>query len=986
MTQPFRIAGGFVDRDRVLSFRFNGRQFAGYAGDTLASALLANGVRLVGRSFKYHRPRGIFTAGSEEPNALVTLGRGARQTPNTRATVTELRDGLEAWSQNHRGWLSFDLQAVNDWLWPFLGAGFYYKTFMWPKSFWERVYEPAIRSASGLGALSGEPDPDCHDKGYLHCDILIVGAGPAGLAAARIAAHAGLRVIVADEDFRFGGRLNAETLEVEDQPGPEWAATVVDELAALPNVRLMSRTTVFGGYDHGIYGALERQGDLEPNGSSHRPGRSRGILWRIYSRRAILAAGSTERPIAFGNNDRPGIMLAGAVRAYVNRWGVAPGRRVAVFTNNDDGWRTASDLAVKGIEIAAIIDPRTGDPPAVDTDAPIFMGGRVADTRGRRGIRALTLMDGRRITVDCLAVSGGWNPNVHLTCHHRGRPVWDEGITAFVPGGDLPAGMRVAGSAAGSMTLAAALGDGHRAAFEAVGELGATPKGLDPSRAGDEQREAAPFWHVHESDKRAWLDLQNDVTTKDVAQAFNEGFRAPEHVKRYTTLGMATDQGKTAQIPALSVLANLSGRSIEDTGTTVYRPPYTPVPIAAFAGRARGPAFRPTRRTPGHDWAETNGASFVESGLWLRAQWFARPGENHWRQSVDREVVQTRASVGICDVSTLGKIDIQGRDAGEFIDRIYANNFATLAIGRVRYGLMLREDGLVMDDGTTARLSESHFLMTTTTANAVGVMRHLEFCRQCLWPGLDVHMISVTEQWAQASIAGPKARDLVGRIVDADFDLSNAAFPFMACAEPTVCGGIPARLFRISFSGELAYELAVPARYGASLMSVLMAAGEPWGVVAYGVEALNVMRVEKGHAAGGELDGRTTAADLGLGRMASKNRDFIGKALASRPGLVDPERPILVGIRPVDPTDAIGAGAHLVAEHRTANLENDEGWVSSVAHSPELGHMIGLGFVRHGPERLGEIVRAVDPVRGRETRVEIVSPHFIDPDGERLRV
>ncbi|MEX0693809.1 MAG: 2Fe-2S iron-sulfur cluster-binding protein, partial [Rhodospirillales bacterium] len=634
MTQGNRLAGGLIDRSKILNFTFNGKTFAGHPGDTLASALLANGQRLVGRSFKYHRPRGIFTCGSEEPNALVELGRGRFLEPNTRATVTELFDGLEAASQNHRGSLNFDLMAVNDLFSRFLGAGFYYKTFMWPKSFWEKVYEPAIRNAAGLGRLSGEADPDIYDKGFLHCDLLIIGAGPAGLACALNAGRAGLRVILADEDFRMGGRLNAETLSVDGIAGATWATQATGELSMMPQVRLMPRTTVYGAYDHGIYGALERKTDHLPDAD----GKPRQILWRVYSQKAILTAGATERPIAFPNNDRPGVMLAGAVRAYANRWGVTPGRRVALFTNNDDGWRTATDLQAQGVDIAAVIDSRAIDAPAHVPGAEIFMGTHVTDTCGRMGIKSIKLSTGRSMNVDCLAVSGGWSPNVHLTCHQRGRPVWRDDIAAFVPGTDLPVGMSVAGAANGALTLGAALAEGHHAADAVISHLGKTANGSPPPKAEDEAADVAAFWHVSAAKGRAWVDLQNDVTVKDIRQAHQEGYRSVEHLKRYTTLGMATDQGKTSNVVALAVMAGHTGLSIEQTGTTIFRPPYTPVAIGALAGRARGKHFRPVRLTPSHAWAEQQGAAFVEAGAWLRAQMFPRDGETHWRQTVDREV------------------------------------------------------------------------------------------------------------------------------------------------------------------------------------------------------------------------------------------------------------------------------------------------------------------------------------------------------------
>ena len=982
MKQSNRLIGGLIDRGRTVSFSFNDQRFEGYPGDTLASALLANGQRLIARSFKYHRPRGIFSAGSEEPNALVELRRGAHLEPNTRATVTELYEGLEATSQNHWGSLRYDYLAVNDLLSPFLAAGFYYKTFMWPRSFWERFYEPIIRASAGLGRLSGEPDPDSYDKRFLHCDVLIIGSGPSGITAALAAGRAGARVILADEDFQMGGRLNSETYDVSGETGANFVGEALAELGSIDNVQLMPRTTVYGAYDHGIYGALERKTDHLPS-SGDGP---RQVLWRVYAKRAILCAGATERPIAFGNNDRPGVMLAGAVRAYVNRWGVVPGKKVAVFTNNDDGWRTATDLASKGVEISAVIDSRGGTPPVKLGGARIVMGGRVVDTKGRHGIRSLILANGEQISADCLAVSGGWNPNVYLTCHKGGRPIWNQDIAAFVPGVDTPLGMTVAGSAGGTMTLAAALKEGRNAGNIAAKELGYSPVNTVELRAEDENANVSAFWYVKESSARSWLDLQNDVTVKDVKLSYQEGFRSVEHLKRYTTLGMATDQGKTANIPALAVMAECTGKSIQETGTTIFRPPYTPVPIAAFAGRFRGKDFRPYRLTPSHQWAEEQGAVFVETGAWLRAQWFPHPGETNWRQSVDREVIQTRGSVGVCDVTTLGKIDIQGREAAEFLNKVYANGFAKLPIGKVRYGLMLREDGIAMDDGTTAHLSENHYLMTTTTANAVNVFRHLEFCRQCLWPGMDVHLISATEQYAQFAVAGPNSRKLLLKIVDPEFDISNGVFPFMACGEITVCGGTPARLFRISFSGELAYEIAVPARYGDAMIRELMAVGQEFDVVAYGTEALGVMRIEKGHAAGNELTGQTTARDLGMGRMVSKKKDCIGKTLSERQGLNREDGFTLMGFRPVNLEDNLKAGAHFIARGKEATTENDEGWITSVAYSPSLGHSVALGFIKRGDERVGEIIQAADPLRGENIEVEIISPHFIDPEGERLRV
>ncbi|WP_121633294.1 sarcosine oxidase subunit alpha family protein [Tropicibacter alexandrii] len=982
MTQKNRLQGGLIDRSRSYTFRFDGKTMTGHAGDTLASALLANGVRLMGRSFKYHRPRGPLTAGSEEPNAIVELREGARQEPNTRATTAELFDGLVARSQNRWPSLAFDALSVNDRLSSFFAAGFYYKTFMWPAAFWEKLYEPMIRRAAGLGSLSLQDDPDSYDKGFLHCDLLITGAGPAGLAAALTAGEAGLRVILADEDYVMGGRLNAETFSLGDMAGHDWAAQTVARLRSLPNVRVMPRTTVLGAFDHGIYGAVERVAD---HLAVPEAGKPRQILWRIYTKRSLLTAGALERPIAFENNDRPGIMLASALRAYANRWAATPAQRVAIFTNNDDGHRTAADLHAKGVKVAAVIDTRPGQP--VSTDYEVLQG-EIIDTAGRLGLTRITvrLAKGGTREIECgaLGVSGGWNPNVSLTCHQRGRPVWEEGIAAFVPGGTLPDGMTVAGAAQGLFSTHAALTSGAEAAAQIATDLGHAATKPDLPQAEDAPVQITPFWHVTDA-KRAWVDQQNDVTAKDVKLAHQENFVSVEHLKRYTTLGMATDQGKTSNMAGLAIMAEIAGKTIPEVGTTMFRPPYTPTAMGVLAGRSRGTDFRPVRKTPSHTWAEEQGAVFVEVGNWLRAQWFPRKGETTWRESVDREVLQTRKSVGICDVTTLGKIDVQGTDAAAFLNRIYCNGFAKLAVGRTRYGLMLREDGIAMDDGTAARLAEDHFVVTTTTANAVSVYRHMEFVRQCLFPDMDVQLISTTEAWAQFSVAGPNARKLLQKVVDPEFDLSNEGFPFMACGEITICGGLRARLFRISFSGELAYEIAVPTRYGDALIRRLMREGQEFDVVAYGTEALGVMRIEKGHAAGNELNGTTTALNLGMGRMVSQAKDSIGAVLSRREGLNEPVALKLVGFKPVDPTHKVPAGSHLMTKGAPVDAAHDQGYVTSACYSPNLGHHIAIGYLKSGDQRLGEIVRLVSPLTGFDHDVEVVSAHFVDPEGERLR-
>ncbi|WP_420566777.1 sarcosine oxidase subunit alpha family protein [Thalassovita sp.] len=974
-----RLSGGLIDRSQTLNFTFDGKDFTGHPGDTLASALLANGVRLMGRSFKYHRPRGVFAAGSEEPNAMVELRSGARREPNTRATMIELFDGLQADSQNRLGPLNRDLLAVNDLFAPFFAAGFYYKTFMWPKAFWEKLYEPMIRAAAGLGRLSMEPDPDSYDRGYLHCDLFIVGGGAAGLSAALTAGRAGAQVILADEDFHLGGRLLSETHPLNDAPATDWIAQVQAELASLPNVRILRRTTVFGAFDHGIYGAVERVSDhlAEPGNQV------RQTLWRITAKRTVLAAGATERHIPFANNDRPGIMLAGAVRGFANRHAALGADNVVVFTNNDDGHRTALDLMAKGARIKAVVDARA-DAQALG-DYPLEAGAVITDTKGRLGLTRVQISNGgtsRWVEAGTLAVSGGWNPNVALASHHRGRPVWNETLQAFLPSRGAIPGMHVAGAAAGQGTTGAALRSGSEIARTALAELDILAKAPDLPAAEDNAAIPAPIWHVP-GRKRAWVDFQNDVTVKDIKLAHQENMRPVEHLKRWTTLGMATDQGKTANVTALAVMAELTGKSIPETGSTIFRPPYTGVSLSVLGGGDTGANFRPRRLTPTHYWAKDQGAVFTEVGQWMRAQYFPQPGETHWRQSVDREVLATRSGVGLCDVTTLGKVDVQGADAGEFINRLYCNGFKTLKVGMVRYGLMLREDGFAKDDGTCARLGQDHYVVTTTTAQAGPVYRHMEFARQCLWPELDVQLISTTDAWAQISVAGPNARQLLQRIVD-DRDISNEAFPFMACAELTVCNGLRARLFRISFSGELAYEIAVPARYGGALMARMLEVGADLGATPYGTETLSVLRIEKGHAAGNELNGQTTAQMLGMGRMVSSKKDSIGAVMSRRAGLQQDAR-VLVGLQALNGDDPVIAGAHLFTEGDDQKTETDQGWITSACYSPHIGAGIGLGYLERGEAREGEVIVAANPLENKTFRLRVVSPHFVDPDGGRLR-
>lgn len=977
MRQSHRIPGkGRIDRERPVRFSFDGRDYEGYQGDTLASALLANGVRLMGRSFKYHRRRGVMTAGSEEPNALVEVLEGVQHTPNVRATMQELYPGLAARSQNRWPSLAFDALAVNDRFPSFLSAGFYYKTFMWPRAWWEKVYEPLIRRAAGLGSLSGRHDDVRYEKAWAHCDLLVIGSGPAGLMAALTAARAGADVILAEEDRELGGRLLADAPEIGGQKGDAWAAGVLAELGALPNLRLMPRTTVTGAYDDGTFGALERVG-LHLAAPPDVP---RECFWRIVAKRAILAAGALERPIAHPDNDRPGVMMASALRAYVHRWGVDPGR-VVLFGNNDSALQTARALTREGVRILAYVGPRPGI--AVTEEFPVYRG-EVVGTTGRLGLKTVRFRHKggvSEIAAETLALAGGWNPTLHLACHTGARPEWDASLSAFVPRSGMVPGLTVAGAAAGHFSTAACLKGGVAAARAALSELGLKIPETAVPQAEDGAYDIAPLWSV-EASGRAWLDFANDVTTKDVALAAQEGFASVEHMKRYTTQGMAPDQGKSSNVAALAILAEATGQGIPATGTTTFRPPFVPVSIAALGAGGRAKGFAPERRTTSDAASRRMSAPMIEAGMWFRPSYFPREGEATWREACDREVTMVRQAVGICDVSTLGKIDVQGPDAVRFLDFVYTNMMSTLKPGRVRYGLMLREDGHVMDDGTCARLSDRHFLITTTTAAAGLVMRHLDFVHQAFCGDWDVRMISVTEQWAQFALAGPKARDLLNIVLQDSAEAEELSF--MGCTPARILG-VPGRVFRISFSGELGYELAVPARYGADLFDRLVASARDLGGGPYGMEALNVLRIEKGFITHAEIHGRVTAFDIGMDRMISAKKDCIGKAASQRPGLTGPEREQLVGLQPLEPQEALSAGAHLYDRDAPARSENGQGYVTSVGYSPTLGSWLGLGFLKNGRARHGQVVRLDDGLRGQKVLCRVCDPVFLDPEGGRMR-
>jgi methylglutamate dehydrogenase subunit C len=975
---PSRIAQGLLtDPARPVGFRFDGRALRGHAGDTLASALLANGQRLIGRSFKYHRPRGIVTAGPEEPCALVDVIGAAGREPNCLATTLALREGLVAVSQNRWPTLRCDLLAANDLLGRFLPAGFYYKTFMAPGWAWERIYEPLIRRAAGLGRLApvvGEhaaPAETLHD----HADVLVVGAGTAGLAAAHGLGRCGLRVLLAEQDVALGG---GSLLDPRWSP---WRERICAELTGMPAVRCLPRTTVLGAYDHGVFGAVETLSAEESAAFGGLTERLRVI--RV--RRVVLATGAIERLIAFAGNDVPGVMLAGAALAYLRRYGVAVGRRPAFFVNSDEAYEALFALAAAGVPAAGVIDPRPASRATERARAlgiEVHAGAVVTAVRGRHAVGAVCVsaLDGRRLRelgADCLAVSGGFTPATALASQLGARLHWQDSIAGFVP--DLaPAAGRAAGAACGTVGLEAAARDGERAAHRLAGELGRALKDM-PALDLPADPEAAPLralWEIPGRGK-AFVDLQNDVTAADVRLSHREGYEHVEHMKRFTTHGMATDQGRIGGLLGSAVLAAARGVPLAQVGQMRPRPFAQPVPFAALAGAEVREHYKPKRRLPLHDWHESAGATLVPLGLWLRPLVYSR--RSGW-EPVLAEARGVRRAVGITDVSTLGKIDVQGIDAARFLDFIYANTFSTLPVGRARYGIMLREDGMLFDDGTTSRLGPAHFLVTTTTANAVAVLEHMEFYLQTSCAGLDVLLTDVGDEWAQFAVAGPRARDVV-RAVVADVDLSNEAFPFMAAAGATIAG-VPGRLFRISFSGELAYELAVPARQAQAVWSAVLAAGAPLDITPYGLDALNTLRIEKGHVTGAELNGNTSAADLGFERMLKKQGDFIGRALLDRLGLRAGDRLQLVGVRPSDRARPLSNGMQLVDRRAPgASL----GYVTSSTPSVELEGWVGLALLAGGRARMGARLLGRAPVHEETTEVEIVSPHMLDPENARVR-
>ena len=970
---PFRLpAGGrLVDRSAPRGFRFDGRAMQGLAGDTLASALLANGQLMMGRSFKYHRPRGPLASGVEEPNALLGLGQGGRFEPNQRATTTPLEQGMVTTSQNAWPTLNRDVGALNDALWRFFPAGFYYKTFIHPRAAWKRVFEPVIRRAAGLGRAPELPDPDRYEQAYGFAEVVVVGGGIAGLAAARRIAQGGGRVLVLEQSPHWGGRT-----PVDHADGQARIDALLADLRAMPNVTLRRNTMATGLYDHGYLIAREHLADHDPNA-----GLPRQRLWRIRAGRIVTATGALERPLSFAGNDVPGVMLASAVRDYLVDYGVAPGRRVAIVTNNDDAYRTALAALDAGLDVPVVLDAR----PTADGALPAQVRARgvrvetnagIAGVLGRKGVDGLRhcAQDGAGDplgTVDCdvIAMSGGWSPVVHLWSHCGGKLNWNETRAMFVPdparpptGADGQGNVLAVGAAAGDLAVAELTG--------AVAEQPIMPVWVMPAQASRKAR------------FKMWLDFQNDVKVSDVQLAGREGYASVEHTKRYTTLGMATDQGKVSNINGLAVLSDTLGQPIAATGTTTFRPPYTPLTLGTIAAEARDEIFQPLRKTPMHDWHAARGAHWEPVGLWRRPYCYPRVGESY-RDAVNREILAVRNGVGTLDASTLGKIVVKGPDAGRFLDMVYTGMMSTLPVGKCRYGLMCSENGFLIDDGVAVRLAEDTWLCHTTTGGADRIHAHMEDWLQCEWWDWQVHTANLTEQYAQIAVVGPRARAVLEKL--GGMDMSEPALPFMSFAEGTLAG-VPVRVYRISFSGELSYELCTPADRGQELWDKIHAAGAEFGIVPYGTEAMHVMRAEKGFIMiGDETDGTVIPQDLNLNWAISKKKtDYIGKRAQERSFMASTDRWKLVGLESLDGR-VLPDGAYAVADGTNANGQrNTQGRVTSTYHSPTLNRPIAMGLVLHGPDRMGEELEF--PVPGDSYRARIVDPVFYDKEGAKANV
>ena len=997
MKQSHRLNNiGLINRDKTIKFKFNGKEYQGYEGDTVASALLANGVHLIGRSFKYHRPRGFLGAGVDEPNAKLQVTINGYSEPNINATEIELVEGLSATSQNCWPSVEFDIGAINNFLKRFFPAGFYYKTFMWPKSFWYKIYEPFIRKAAGLGVASLEKDNERYEHKFEYCDLLVTGSGPSGLASAYAAAKNGAKVILAEDKPRYGGTLLTDDVNIDNMSGKDWADKIISELKTMPNVTLKNRSQVFGYYDHNMMVMFERVSDHLSKKSKYTP---RQRLWYIRAKETILSTGSIERPIVFGNNDTPGVVLSSAAKEYMKVYGVLVGRKPIIFTNNDSAYETALEFKKQGVH-PIILDTREEHSSelietAKSNNIQIKFSYAVIAANGYKKVKSALIgklnrdktdfENSETIECDCICVSGFWTPTVHLASQSGNKLKFNDQIDAFVPDKSKQNETSV-GASKGTFTLKETLNDGFKTGFDLSKKI--TKNNNSTSTPNSNETKKNPhdkFWcsplPKHKNYKR-FVDFQNDVAVSDIEVALREGYRSIEHVKRYTTLGMATDQGRTSNLNGLQLVANVEKKIVPQVGHTTFRPPFTPITIGTIVGREVDMEYMPTRKTPMHTWHEKNNAVFVDAGAWKRPRYYKQGNENLFEAS-KREAKNVRDHVGICDVTTLGKIDIKGPDAAEFLNRVYTNAWLKLPIGKARYGVMLREDGIVMDDGTTTRISENHYHMTTTTAQAANVLSHLEYYLQVVWPELKVNVLSTTEQWAGAALAGPKSRGVLAKLFP-DLDVSNEALPFMGYTEGNLFG-IKAKIFRISFSGELAYEINVESDYGLFMWEKMMEIGKEFNIQPYGTEALSTLRIEMGHVAGPELDGRTIPYDVSLEGLVSKKKDFIGKRSLQKEAFNNSDRQKIVGLIPTDKKTSIPEGSHLVV-NKDAKLPNPKlGHVSSSCWSVENNNPFSLAIVKDGKNMIGKKLFAVSPLKNSAIEVEVISSHYVDHEGKRVR-
>ena len=997
MSQEFRIKEkGYINRNKLINFKFNGKNYTGYEGDTLASALLANGIHLVGRSFKYHRPRGFFAAGVDEPNAKLQVKLNGHSEPNVNATEIELVEGISATSQNCWPSVDFDVGAINNLLNKFFPAGFYYKTFMWPKSFWYKIYEPFIRKAAGLGVASTEKDRERYEHKFEYCDLLVTGSGPAGLASAYAAAKSGAKVILAEDKHRFGGSLLMDDVSIDNLSGKDWADKIISELKEMPNVTVKNRSQIFGYYDHNMLVMFERTGDHLEKKSEFTP---RQRLWYIRCKEVILSTGSIERPIVFGNNDTPGVMLSSGAKEYMKVYGVLVGRKPIIFTNNDSAYETAIEFKNNGAD-PLILDTRKEQVSDLINEAKnkginIKFNHAVIKANGYKKVKSATIGELSEdktkydnistVKCDCICVSGFWTPSVHLTSQSGNKLKFNKEIDAFIPDKSKQNEITV-GAANGSFTLHDSINAGFHAGNEVSKKI--NNKNVDvqiPTVTEKKHNTHDKFWCAplpKNIKAKRFVDFQNDVSVTDIEIALREGYRSIEHVKRYTTLGMATDQGRTSNLNGLQLVSNIENKIVPEVGHTTFRPPFTPVTIGTIVGREVGKHFMPTRLTPMHNWHIKNNAVFVDAGAWKRPRYY-KIGNENMLEAANREAKNVRDKVGICDVTTLGKIDVKGPDAAEFLNRVYTNAWMKLPIGKARYGVMLREDGMVMDDGTTTRISENHYHMTTTTAQAANVLSHLEYYLQIVWPELNVNVLSTTEQWAGAALAGPKSRDVLAKLFP-NLNVSNESLPFMGFTEGDLFG-VPARIFRISFSGELAYEINVKSDHGLFMWEKIMENGKEFGIQPYGTEALSTLRIEMGHVAGPELDGRTIPFDVSLDGMVSKKKDFIGKRSLSKSAFNQSDRQKIVGLVPIDRKTSIPEGSHLVID-KNAKLPNPKlGHVSSSCWSVENNNPFSLAILKDGKNMIGKKLFAVSPLKNKSIEVEVISSHYVDHEGKRVR-